>query len=99
MDETTLSIIMEAVFAAEADGSELNITEAANALADYAASRSVHLATLVGQPGFQEALIAERNNVALRAGIAASQTANSAESRFLGVLQGALAVGAQALLK
>lgn len=66
-------------------------------LAAYAAERTAYLSLLVGQPGFEQAVVAERANVALRAGIAAIDTADVAQSRFLGVIQGALSIGAKAL--
>lgn len=75
----------------------LEIKGGAQALAVYAAERTSYLSLLVGQPGFEQAVVAERANVALRAGIAAIDTADAAQSRFLGVIQGALSIGAKAL--
>jgi len=80
---------------AEELGLELEGT--ARDLAVYAAERTAYLSTLVGQPGFEQAVVAERANVALRAGIAAIDSADAAQSRFLGVIQGALSIGAKAL--
>lgn len=64
----------------------------------YAAQRATHLSTLVGQPGFEEAVIAERDSVALRAGISAVRAADRMDQRILAILQTVLTVGAKALL-
>lgn len=63
-------------------------------LAAYAAERSAHLATLVGDPGFMLAVRAERDAVSLRAGITAVQQADAADARIVGVIQGALSFAA-----
>lgn len=69
----------------------------AAAIAQDAAERTTHLSTLVGQPGFERAVVAERDNIALRAGIQAAQTGDAVDQRVLGLLQGGLQVGANAL--
>ena len=63
-------------------------------LATYAAERSAHLATLVSDPDFQLAVRAERDAVALKAGITAVQQADVADARIVGVIQGALSFAA-----
>ena len=50
-----------------------------------------------GQPGYQEALIAEANNVAMEAAITAIDQAEAADARLVGIVQGVLAVGAKVL--
>lgn len=60
----------------------------------YAAERVVHLATIAGQAGFEEALVAERDNMALKIGIATVDAADDSDRELLGVLLGALAVAA-----
>ena len=69
----------------------------AQELALYATERAQYLSTIVGQPGFDEAVAAERDNVALRAGIAVIGNADAADQRVIGVIAGALAIAAQAL--
>lgn len=64
---------------------------------DYAAARMQHLSTIVGEPGFREALIAERDNVALKAAGRAINRADAFDARILGVVEGALAIGSRAL--
>lgn len=63
----------------------------------YAAARLAHLATCVGQPGYQEAVIAEANNIAMEAAITAIDQAEAADARLVGIVQGALAVGGKVL--
>lgn len=64
---------------------------------DYARQRALHLATIVGQPGYETALKAEAHNVALRAGIAAVQAGDAADQRIIGIITGALGIGARVL--
>ncbi len=66
-------------------------------LAEYAAARSAHLATLVGDPNFAMAVRAERDAVALKAGILAVQQADAADARLVGVIQGGLTFAAKFL--
>lgn len=63
----------------------------------YAAERMLHLSQFVGQEGYQEALIAERDNVALRAGIAATDDADAADRELIGIIAGSLGIAARAL--
>lgn len=78
--------IKETGVAVKADSAEL---------AAYAAQRAAILATLIGQPGYELAVIAERDNVVLKAGIAAVGQADAAQARLIGVIQGALGISAQ----
>lgn len=66
-------------------------------LAAFAAERSAYLATLVDDPGFNMALRAERDAVVLHAGITAVQQADQADERFVGLIQGGLALAARLL--
>lgn len=98
MDSDILKNDMKALLSATLSESGLDLSESVDAVAAYAAQRAAHLSTLVALPGFQEAVIAERDNVALRAGIAASAAGKTAEAKLLGVLQGALAIAARSLI-
>ncbi len=60
----------------------------------YAAQRAAHLATLVGQPGFEDAVLAERDNVVLKAGILAARRGDAVDQRLIGIIQGALRTAA-----
>ena len=76
-------------------GNELRIdfTE----IREYVAARTAYLATIVGQTGFEQALRAERDNVALKIGIGITKRADAADQRLLGVIGGVLSLGARAL--
>lgn len=63
----------------------------------YAAQRAVHLSLIVGEPGYEEAVMIEAQNVALKAGILTVETADATDARVVGVIQGALRIGAVAL--
>lgn len=69
------------------------------ALANYAAERTAHLSTLVGQAGFDQAVIAERDNVALRAGIKAVAQADAIDARRVELISRLLAIAAMAIAK
>ncbi len=63
----------------------------------YANERAAHLSTLVGQAGFEHAVRAERDNVMLKAAVVATEQADAVDQRIVGLVQGALAIGAKAL--
>lgn len=73
-----------------------SLKQSAAEVALFTAQRTAHLATLVGQPGFEEAVVAERNSVAMFAGIKAVEEADAADARLLGLIEGVLLVGARA---
>lgn len=62
---------------------------------DYLKARAEHLATILGQPGFEAALVAERDNAALFLGLRAMAVADAADAELRGILTGALAMGAR----
>ncbi|MCI0588934.1 MAG: hypothetical protein L0323_19095 [Planctomycetes bacterium] len=64
----------------------------------YAEARARHLATLAGKPGFGEALVAERDNVALFAGIAESDSDEELRGRIAAVVQRALVCAVAAMI-
>ena len=63
----------------------------------YAASQMTQLALAVGEPGYDRAVIAARDNVAMKAGLLAVAHADAIDSRIVGVIQGSLFVGARIL--
>ena len=75
-----------------------SLTDTPAAIAAYAAERSAHLATLVGVEGFEVAVRAERDAVALRAGVAVTTEADAFDQRIAGAIHGALAFAARAAL-
>ncbi len=82
---------------AEEFGEELG--DAVDDVAAYAAERSRHLAGILmnGEPGFQAAVLVERDNIALKAGLAAVQRGDELDERIKGSLLGALQFAAKAL--
>jgi hypothetical protein len=74
--------------------------EVKDEVAEYAEARGRHLAGILasGEAGFAEALIVERDNVALAAGIAVAGAADSIALRALGVIQGVLAMLARVMV-
>lgn len=92
MSDTDLKGALES--AITATGASLKKTAAEVAL--YTAQRTAHLAALAGQPGFEEAVAAERDAVAMFAGIASVGEADAADARLLGLIEGALIIGAKA---
>jgi len=60
-------------------------------VATYAAERAAHLATIpVTDPGYNRALRVERNNVAMQLGLDTTRTADAADARIVGFIQGLL---------
>lgn len=62
----------------------------ADELVRYVAEQGATLALAIGEPGFDKALIAARNAIALKAGLNATLEAEAADARIVGVLQGVL---------
>lgn len=63
----------------------------------YAAERAEALAAAVGEPGFDEAILAERDNVVLRVAVASVDRADAVDARVLSTAAGALRLAAVAL--
>ena len=79
-----------------ADATTLSSTTI-EAIRQYAAERTVHLSTIITEPGYEEALVIETQNVALMAGIQSVQAADIADARTVGIIAGALRIGAVAM--
>lgn len=75
----------------------VRLKETPRVLALYMAERSLHLSAISTEPGFEQAVRAERNNVALRAGIETHAQASAIDFQILGMIQGALRMAAAAL--
>ena len=69
-----------------------NLQHSTADVAAYAATRAAHLAAITSEPGFQEAVIAERDAVLLFAGVSAARSADAVDARIVGLIHGALAV-------
>lgn len=74
------------------------VVDNAESVARYAAARAAHLAKIIGEPGYDEAVKAEIQNVALEAGIAAVDSADAADVRVVSLIEGALKIGIAALV-
>jgi hypothetical protein len=71
--------------ALEETGIDLNVSK--DELKQYVAERALHLTSLAGDPDFAVALRAERDAVALHAGLNATMQATAADSRIVGIIQ------------
>lgn len=95
---TDLSVELEQLLRSSARELGVELKADVASLSLLASQRAAHLATLIGQPGFAEAVAAERDVLALRAGISAVRAADRMDQRILGILQTVLTIGARALL-
>ena len=66
--------------------------------AAYVKEQAEKLVPFVGTNEYNEAARAIRDSVALHLGVQATQNAEQVESRFVGILQGVLRLGAAALV-
>lgn len=82
---------------AEAKALGAALTSEIEGLAAYAAGRADHLSFAIGEPGFEDALRAERDALALRASLGAVARADEIDARILAVTQGSLALAARGL--
>ena len=67
-------------------------------LSRYVADRAKHLSKIIGQPGFDLALEAERDNVMAKATMQLVDEADAADARLLNLLLGALTLAARLLV-
>lgn len=76
----------------------LELSTSFDEVAAYSIERAAHLATITNDHGFDKALRAERNNVCMMAGLNVADSANALDQRIIGIIQGALAIAARALM-
>jgi len=86
-----------ALIVAQADALGQRVVDELEDVAAYAAARADHLALVVGEPGFDQALLAERDSVVLRAAGSAVESADAVDARILLVAATALRIAATAL--
>ncbi len=67
----------------------------AEEVAQYTAERTTVLATLVGLPGYAQAVVAERDNIVAFAAIQAADEASLARERLISIIQGAIFMAAR----
>ncbi len=72
----------------------LQLQDNLDEVALYASERVAILAMLVGQDGYDQAVIAERDNVALKMALASVAQSDAMRDKFTGLLQGALFMAA-----
>jgi len=75
----------------------MSLEQDAQELLAYTQERINHLQSMVGQPGFDEAVLVERDNVLLKAGLIAAGEADQMDARILALIQGILLVAVTAL--
>lgn len=63
----------------------------------FAAERAAHLSTITHEPGFDEAVRAERDSVVLRITSLAIERADDVDQRFLSIVGRVLSITARAL--
>ncbi len=86
-----------ALFKSEGVAARDDLVQAADRVADYAVEQSEQLVPLVADAGFMLAVTAAAQNVLMRAGLKLTAQADAADARFVGLLEGALAIGTRAL--
>lgn len=74
--------------ALDATGADLEAS--GQAIAHLTATRAAELSVLVGLAGYDQAVVAARDEVALAAGLAAVDNADAATARVLSLIQGGL---------
>lgn len=67
-----------------------DLTASGQAIAQLTTIRASELSVLVGQPGYEQAVVAARDEIALAAGLAAVSNVDAATSRVLSIVQGGL---------
>jgi len=72
----------------------INLTDAGATVKVHAAESMAKLATLAGQAGYEMAVEAERDSVLAKSGIELAKAADGADAKALGLVEGALRMGA-----
>lgn len=91
MNQTEIKNLLDSALAE----TKVDLQKDTTAVAAYMANSLVRLAKAANEPGFAEAVKAERDSVALFAGIQAVGTADAADARIYGLIQGVLFAGAK----
>ncbi len=74
-----------------------DLVQAADKVADYAVEQSAQLVPLVGDAGFMLAVTAAAQNVLMQSGLRLVASADATDARFVGLLEGGLAMAAAGL--
>ena len=73
--------------------------DSADSVRTYASERLMHLSTMADAPDFSQAVQIEAMNVALKAAGAAVDAADATDALMVGIISGALRMGARALIQ
>ncbi len=73
----------------------LELASDATDLKKYIGQRALHLSSIINDPGFNLALEAEADNVALRVSTLLVRQADASDARIVGILEGALGIVAR----
>lgn len=92
LKEQIMNLLRDESIAARDD-----LMAASEKVAEYAAEQAEQLAEIIGEEGFELAVIAARDNVLMQAGVNLVAQADASDARFVGLLQGAISLGARAL--
>lgn len=87
----------EALLEQEAKRANVKLKETPRELALYMTERAVHLSRIAGEPGIEEAIIAERDSIALAAGLKFTDLTRAGDQYLIGVIQGALTIALRML--
>ena len=97
MDDFDLRGQFAALLKSQGVAARDDLVLAADRVADYAVEQSAQLVPLVADAGFMLAVTAAAQNVLMKAGLNLTAQADAADARFVGLLEGGLAIGARAL--
>jgi hypothetical protein len=67
-------------------------------VAAYANQRLAHLRSIVNEPGYRRAVIAERDSIALQAAGRAIDQADAADAKLIGIIDGAISIAVGAIV-
>ncbi len=81
----------------EAEEMGLELSDDLESVAEYAAQRADILSLAIGEPGFEFALKAERDNIALRSAHIGVERADDIDAKILAATRGGLVLAARAL--
>jgi len=81
---------IKTILQAALDDTNADLKSGSQEIVALMAQRAAELSTIVGLPGYDQAAIAARDEIALRAGLELVGQADKAASRVLSIVQGGL---------
>lgn len=79
------------------ESSGATLKESREEVAQFMHDRALHLSTITHEPGFGKAVVAERNAIAMEAGLEVSEVAGKADVEMLGWIGAGLRIFAMVL--